>query len=182
MKKRLVLITFCVVAVGLGLFFLVPIIRLAVVAKKEGFFDEAEQRTYQATRRGNLEAIGTALNLTYESDGQYPDAKNWMDTLFTRMKTDDMSEVSAKEKLHRPGLHPGRFGYSLNSAVAGKIKREIGDPAKTIVVFESATTDWNACGDPKKDALTFDGMGLTVDGRLVDVASLKPLARVDQKG
>ena len=181
MKKRVILLALCAVTFAIGLFFIVPVIRLLVVAKKEGFFDEAPQQTYQGTRIGNLQAIRTALDLTYESDGQYPDAKTWMDTLFTRMKTDDMNEVTAKEKLHRPGLRPGRFGYALNSAVAGKIKKDVGDPSKAIVVYESQSTAWNAHGDPKKEGLTFDGMGLTVDGSVVYLATMKPL-RVPENG
>jgi hypothetical protein len=163
------------IAIGVAV---VPVARLALAANRAGFFEQAKPETYTASRAGNLKAITTAMDLTYESEGQYPDGAKWMDTLFTRMKTDNLTEAQAKEKFRRPGVPTEKFGYALNSEVAGKIRREL--KPETVVVFESETTEWNASGDLTKAIK--GGLGLTVDGHVVDLGSHQAVSDSGPKG
>lgn len=147
----------------------VPFVRLGLAANRAGLLSTAEPEKYSASRAGNLKAIATALQLSYESDGQFPEASKWMDTLFTRMKTDNLSEEQAKEKLQRPGVASGAFGYAMNTAASGKLKREL--PPGTVIIFESVPTGWNASG-PLDKALK-GAWGVTLDGETVELPSGK---------
>lgn len=160
MNKRVVLVVLSV-ALVVGAAFLIPVARLALVANRQGFFESSKPKDYLADRERNLDAIRVALNLTYESEGQFPEADKWMDALFTRMKTDDLTESSAKEKFHRPDVPAGKFGYAFNRAAAGKIKKDL--PPGTVLVYECTQADWNASGDPGADRIP-DGRAITVEG------------------
>lgn len=167
-KRRLAMAVGIVALIALGAV-AVPFVRLGLAANRAGMFTQAKPETYSASRRGNLEAIKTALELAYESDGQFPDAAKWMDTLFTRMKTDNLTEDQAKEKLRRPGAPAGSFGYAMNPAAAGKLKREL-EPG-TVLVFESKAGQWNAVAAPSESIP--GAWGLTVEGQVVDVTTHK---------
>lgn len=131
----------------------------------EGFFDKPPMRAYQGDSKANLRAIYQAMQLYYDSEGQYPYAEGWMDAAWSRLRTADMTEEEAKKKLRRPGLTDG-FGYGFNAAFGAKIKSDVADPAKTPLVFESQSTDWNHSGDPKADGLP-NGASISAEGTLL---------------
>jgi hypothetical protein len=123
-----------------------------------------EQLTYDATRKGNLHAIYTALMLYEDSEGAFP-KDGWMDAIKNYMRTTNMSAEEAAKKLVRPDLVGTKdaFGYAINDAVAGKYHGDVKDPM-TVLVFESEDTSRNAHGDTEK---ANGRMAVTVDGSVV---------------
>jgi len=146
--------------------------------KKEGFLDEQEMRVYSGTSAENLKAIHQALMLYHDSEGQFPEASGWMDAAWLRLKTADMEDSETKKKLQSPSFKgkPEAYGYGFNSALGGKFILDIGDPDKTVLVFDSASTGWSAHGDPAKDAAKparpGGNMAVTVSGKVVPLSDL----------
>ncbi len=144
----------------------------AVSASQSGFLDDVEQRTYEGDAEANLKAIHTALMLVHDSDGQFPAADGWMDAIANRLKTSDLSEEEAAKKLVNPdrAKRDGEYGFALNAAAAGKFVDDLAGP-ETILVFESASLERNASGDPGKDApkpgRNGGNLGITVGGEVV---------------
>jgi hypothetical protein len=144
----------------------------AVSASQSGFLDDVEQRTYEGDVEANLKAIHTALMLVHDSDGQFPDADRWMDAIANRLKTSDLSEEEAAKKLVNPDLAKGdgEYGFALNAEVAGKFVDDLDGP-HAILVFESASLERNASGNPDTDAPTPERKGgnlaITVAGEIV---------------
>jgi len=135
-------------------------------AKRAGLLDEEKTVKYQVSRDNNLKAIHKALIQAAESDGGFPEAKKWMDTAWIRLKTGDLSEAEAKDKLRVPGLASGVYGYAFNSALSGKHPDDFKGKTETIMVYESKQEIWNGCGDPAKDAMV-DGKAITLAGDVV---------------
>ncbi len=123
---------------------------------------------YNVSREANLKAIYTALMLAHDSDGQFPPAKEWMDAIKTRLRTTDLPESEAIQKLQNPTIpaKPGVWGYALNSKLAEKFKGDIKNPDTTPLVFESKNTEWNASGDPEKDRESA-GWAISVSGKII---------------
>lgn len=146
--------------------------------RDEGFLDEQEMRVYSGTTSENLKAIHQALLLYHDSEGQYPQAEGWMDAAWLRLKTADMEEAEAKKKLQSPGMvgMADQYGYAFNQALSGKFVDDIKDPDNTVLIFDSSNTDWNAHGDPKKDAADparpGGNMAVTVSGRVAPLSEL----------
>ena len=161
MKRKVilgVLIGFALVAVP----WLINAAKAVSDAKKSGILDDVETDKYKVGRENNLKAIQKALLQAADSDGTFPAADKWMDQALLRLKTSDISEDEAKDKLRVPGLKPREFGYAINDGVAGKSLADIKDKS-IILVFESTNTAWNAHGDPAKEAKP-GGKLISVDG------------------
>ena len=153
----------------LAVVWIVQVVKVAMDAKKAGFLDDVETEKYQVGRDNNLKAIQASLLLSAESEGQLPDAGQWMDQALIRLKTSDISEEEAKAKLRVPGRTPPDFGYAINDKLAGRPLDTKAD-AENVLVFESAKTSWNAHGDPAKDAAPH-AKGVTVAGQVVTLGS-----------
>lgn len=155
----------------LGYFGYEPV-KLAVGLQKRGFLDKVETEKYEATTNSNLRAIYTALQFAHDSDGQFPDGKNWMDAVSKRIKAGNMDDAEAQKKLIDPAFagQPGKFGYALNDAAAGKYKGDLKD-SKLILVFTSQDASRNAHGNPATDvakpARAGGNYGITLDGTVV---------------
>jgi hypothetical protein len=94
-----------------------------------------------------------------------------MDSIKNRIRVDNMSEAETNKKFINP-LYPaksGVFGYGFNDAAGEKYKGDL--KPKTILVFDSTETGWNAHGDPQKlkPKGPYPGgqEGITVDGTIV---------------
>lgn len=162
---------------ALGLLVLIAVIVLFATSFGKGIRDlwgsgavqaavaKHEDATYDSTSTdANLKALFTGMKLFQESEGQYPDAADWMEGLSPRLILNNLPKKEAEKKLIRPGVAAGGYGYALNDAAAGKY---VGDlPKGTVLLFESASTVRNAHGDPKKDGLP-KGRGVTIEGSLV---------------
>ena len=112
----------------------------------------------------NLASFSTALRLYQASEGVYPDAGRWMDEILPRLILNNLPKKEAEKKFVRPGVAAGGYGYAIDDAAAGKY---VGDlPKGTILVFESASTERNAHGDPRKDGKA-GGRGVTIEGKIV---------------
>lgn len=137
-----------------------------------GVFDQVGMRKYQGDTAQNLKAIRTALMLYHDSEGQFPPANSWMDAIENRMKSADLSDNDAKQKLIDPFFRnqPHHFGYAFNSSAAGKYKGDFKDP-KLILVFVSSNWERNAHGSPRillpKPSRPGGNYGITLDGTVV---------------
>lgn len=137
-----------------------------------GIYQKSQEKIpdakYIVSREANLKAIYTALMLAHESDGQLPPAKEWMDAIKTRLRTTDLAESEAIQKLQNPTIQakPGVWGYAMNSKLAGQFKGDIKNPDTTTLVFESKNTNWNASGDPGKDRES-GGWSISVSGKII---------------
>lgn len=135
-----------------------------------GVFDRPVRRAHVGTSEENLRAIYTALMLYHQSEEMLPYAEGWMDAVAPRLRTDDLQPGAERDRLRNPLLDPGpdEYGYAMNSALSGKFLGDIEDPSRTILVFDSRDTRWNAHGDPR--ALAPDpprpggNLAVTVDG------------------
>ena len=127
---------------------------------------DPEKHAYSATSEENLKAIYQAMDIYHESEGQYPDAANWMDAIQTRIKTNDLKRGEEQKKLVRPGFlgQEGKYGYAMNPAASGKYKDDIADHANTPLIFESKVTTKNAHGNPEEIR---EGLAITVDGTIL---------------
>lgn len=144
---------------------------------RAGFFDDlspTEMRKYQGTTRDNLKAIRTALLLYHDSEGVFPAGAIWMDEVKKRIQTKDMADAEALKKLVNPLVRPSApnvFGYALNSVIGGNYRDDLPLKGKTILVFDSASTKWNAHGDPARDLAKPPRAGgtlaITLDGEIV---------------
>jgi hypothetical protein len=141
-----------------------------------GFFEAAlsseQTRKYNATSENNLKTLYNAMTQYHESEGQYPDAKKWMDAIKSFGSASDLAKGEADKKFVTPSLEgkPGQFGYAMNDAASKKYKGDIKDP-KTVLIFDSSDTSRNAHGDPKallpSPARPGGNLGIAVDGTLV---------------
>lgn len=124
-----------------------------------------EKQKYSASNEENLKALYQGLKLHHESEGMYPDSSKWMDGILNRLKSNNLARGEAEKKLVRPDLagQATHFGYAMNDAVSEKYSGDIADP-KTILIYESEQTQWNAHGDPKTDRT---GMAITIDGTVL---------------
>ena len=144
---------------GIGFFFLTALAfciwfygPLAYGLWRSGVFDHpSDTHKYQGTSTDNLKSIRTALLSYEESEGQFPVAGGWMDAILNRLNTDDLKGGEASKKLVYPEYvgQAGKYGYAYNDALSARYHGDIRDP-KTPMVFESATTEKNAHGDPAK--------------------------------
>jgi hypothetical protein len=135
-----------------------------------------KDRTYSGDNRANLKALYTAMMLQHDSEDAFPPADKWMDALKSRITTGDMQPSEAMKKFIDPSLagRPKSFGYAMNDAVAGKYKGDVPDPDKTLLLFMSSDTSWNAHGEPKRllpEPPRDENLGITVSGDLVRIAA-----------
>lgn len=137
-------------------------------ASKAGLLDETKTEKYQASRDNNLKAIHRALMLAADSDGEFPEATKWMETALIRLKTSDISEDEAKEKLKIPGLGPTEFGYALNTVFGKAHPGEIKVKSDAILVYESKDASWNAHGNPETDGRD-GGKAVTFGGEIISL-------------
>jgi hypothetical protein len=155
--------------VAIGYYFITPIYH---VVHGAGLLERHDLRTYAASNEGNLKALYVATMKYHETEGQFPDAKTWMDQIKTRIRANDMTEAEALKKLINPLYPPaaGVYGYAFNEAVAGKYKKDIKDQ-KTPLIFNSTDTTYNAHGDPAKlnpkDPAKGGNEAVAVDGSIV---------------
>lgn len=174
MKKKPVLLIVAAIVGVLFIVFALPVIRLGVGLVNKGVFEKKENRTYNGDAKDNLKALYTALMFVHESDGQFPEAGKWMDAVKTRIQTGDMTAEEAQKKLIDPTLggRPGAYGFAFNDACAGKYKDDIKDK-KTILIFQSSDTKWDAHGDPAKLAPKPprgpSSLGITLAGEIVSL-------------
>jgi hypothetical protein len=129
-------------------------------------FYPPEKHAYNATSEQNLKALYQAMILHHDSEGQFPDADKWMDSIENRLRTNDLQKEEEKKKLVRPDLagQIGKFGYAMNDAADGKYKDDVGDPSKTPLIYESKQDTRNAHGDPSSDR---NGLAIAVDGTIL---------------
>ena len=138
---------------------------------KTGVLEEnkAFNREFQGDSIVRLKAMYTAADLYHQSEDKFPEAAEWMSDLLPRLKTDDLKAGEAEKKLIRPDLQkdPYKYGYALNSAVAGKYRDDIKEK-DSILIYESIDTKKDAVGDPKTDGIV-GGKGITIAGNIVDL-------------
>lgn len=156
---------FVVLGAGLALW-LVQIAIVVTTAKRAGLLDEEKIEKYQVSRDNNLLAIHKALMQAVDSDGGFPPAAKWMDAALLRLKTSDLSEEEAKDKLRVPGSAAGSYGYGFNSALDSRHPDDFRAKRDTILVYESKSTGWNAAGDPANDAAP-TGKAVTLEGKVI---------------
>ncbi len=172
---RLLVATGAVVVVGACAYFFGPLVGFAA---RTGYLAPTKERTYKGDSEANLKAIQIAIQSYYESEGQYPDATGWMDEAFNRMKTADMKDEETKKKLEGPAGGDGGYGYAFNDRVSQKIKRELGDPGVTVLVYESGDTAWDAHGDPMEEAKKNPrAKAVMLDGTVKTLADLPKTAK-----
>jgi len=146
--------------------------------RDEGFFDEQKMRQYSGDSTANLKAMYQALTLYHDSEGQFPEADGWMDAAWLRLKTADMTEDETRKKMVSPTLQgmADEYGYAFNQAVSGKFRDEIENPERTVLIFDSQATEWNASGDPAKDAADparpGGNLAVTVTGEVLPLSEL----------
>jgi hypothetical protein len=133
-------------------------------------FSPVKQKRYRGTSMENLKAIHVAMMLYHDSEGGFPIAESWMDSIKTRLKTSELTSDEALKKLKNPLLEGDDvWGYAMNRALSGKYKDDIGDPGRTWLVFDSSDTKWNANGDPKallpNPPRPGGNLGITVSGK-----------------
>ncbi len=138
-----------------------------ISAKRAGLLDATEAEKYQPSREANLKAIATALNLVHDSDGVYPVAGKWMESIGNRLQRNGMTAADAQLKLIRPGLDPksGKYGYAYNQKVAGKYRDDL--PKGTLLVVESRNLARNAASEGEIEAGLW---AVTIEGTLVKTA------------
>ena len=130
-----------------------------------------QTRRYEASEANNLKAIYTALMLFHDSEGQFPSAKHWMDSIQNRLRTTDMSPQEAAKKLVRPGLPSGggAYGYAMNDKASEKYNKDLNP--KMPLIFDSRDLKKNAHGDPATLLPNPSGRGrnmaIAVDGTLL---------------
>ena len=117
----------------------------------QGLMQGGPDRKYAASEQANLKAIYTALMLYHDSEGQFPEARGWMDAIRNRLTTSDMKSEESAKKLIRPDVEgqPGAYGYAMNDRASGKYSKDL-EP-KMPLVFDSKDLSKNAHGNP--DAL-----------------------------
>lgn len=166
-RKWLIGCSIPVTLLGIGAIVL-PEQRKAILAGlhlwQEGAFSH-ETHNYTGTTTENLRRIRTALMLYHDSEGQFPEASRWMDAAQDRLQTADLNKGEGIKKLVRPDLiqSDGGYGYAFNDACSKKYKDDLKDP-KTILVFESNDTNFDAHGDPAKIR---KGLAITIDGTIL---------------
>lgn len=143
-------------AIALGAYYGPTILDLLPIVR--AYIEKPAERSYAASRQGNLEEIAKALALFHENEGQFPDAAKWMDSLKTTIRTSDMPEAEALKKLENPDPDAG---YSMNVATSNKFKGDL-DP-KTPVIFESKSRQWNGHGPMEATAMK-GGLAIFADG------------------
>lgn len=135
---------------------------------QKGFFGKtSDAHRYEGTSIDNLKFIRTALLGYEDSEGQFPAAGGWMDAIQNRLGTDDLKAGEAAKKLVRPDFYgqQGKYGYAFNQALAGKYRGDIKDQ-RTPMVFESASSERNAHGDPVRLRKP-GGLAVTVGGDIL---------------
>lgn len=127
----------------------------------------AEKQTYEGDSTANLRAMHTALLGYEESEGQFPYASGWMTAIENRLGTDVLKKGEGEKKMIHPEFvgQPGKYGYAYNKSLEGKYRGDLKDP-KTILIFESSTTDKNASGDPSQ-VRKKGGLAITLDGQIL---------------
>jgi hypothetical protein len=132
---------------------------------RDGAFNQKQVEYDVKSREDTLKGIYRMLKDYNESEGQLPDAGNWMEKMSKRVKTADLKDNEGIKKLIRPDLigQDGKYGYALNAAASDKYLGDLKDP-KMILVYESKQTKWNAVGDPATDR---SGIGITISGEIV---------------
>ena len=167
-KRRLTWSAVAIVLVAV-VYFLTPIVKLAIGLNKRGFFDAPKAATYVSSTRANLLALYTAMMFVHESDGQFPDDSKWMDAIQHNLKSDTLKTDDAAAKLHDPslGASPDVYGFAMNDACSGKYKGDL--PTGTILIFTSQATGRNAHGNPKTDSAKPPraSLGVTIEGKIV---------------
>lgn len=132
---------------------------------RAGFFEKAEQQTYEGTSADNLRALHTALMLYQESEGQLPQAAGWMDAAKTYVRTADLLPGQEMRKFVHPD-NEGKdqaFGYAMNPDAESKPTAEL--PPTTVLLFESEDPAWNAHAQPEGQ-----GLAITLAGEVIDLA------------
>ncbi len=137
---------------------------------KTGILDKNEANAkFEGDTIVHLKALQVAAGVYHQSEEKFPEAATWMDDLLPRLKTGDLAQGEAEKKLVRPDLQsqPGKFGYAINSALAGKYQGDLKDD-KAVLFFESAKIDKNSAGDPEKDGQK-GGKAITFKGEIVSL-------------
>lgn len=145
-----------VVVVGLGVYYGPAIFDLLPIVR--AYIEKPAERSYAASRQGNLAEIAKGLALFHENEGQFPDSASWMDSLKTTIRTSDMPEAEALKKLENPDP---KAGYSMNEEASNKFKGDL-DP-KTPVIFESKSRQWNGHGLVEANSME-GGLAIFADG------------------
>jgi predicted RND superfamily exporter protein len=168
-KKRTITWIVTIVMLAVLGYFGAPFVKLAIGLNNKGVFDAPKTATYSGDTKENLQALYTALMFVHESDGQFPNAAQWMDKVEPRLKAYNVNGVTSK--LHDPTLgdSPTRYGFAMNDACSGRYKGDL--PTGTILLFTSQDTVRNAHGDPKTSLAqpprTGGNWGITVKGDMV---------------
>jgi hypothetical protein len=137
---------------------------------KTGILEKNEANAkFEGDTVAHLKALHVAAGVYHQSEEKFPETAAWMDDLLPRLKTGDLAQGEAEKKLVRPDLQAesGKFGYSINSSLAGKYQGDLKDE-KAVLFFESAKTDKNASGDPTKDGKP-GGKAITFKGEIVSL-------------
>ncbi|MBX3112197.1 MAG: hypothetical protein KF857_09325 [Fimbriimonadaceae bacterium] len=172
--KRIVAAVVALGVIGAAWYYFGPLVGFL---NRTGYLEGTTRRTYKGDSVANLKAIQTAIMSYYDSEGQFPDGSGWMDEAFNRMKTADMADSETKKKLHGPSGGESGFGYSFNEALSQKTKSEAGDPATTVLAYESHDAAWNAHGDPGAEAkIDPQAKAVTLDGQVKSLADLPKAA------
>lgn len=131
-----------------------------------------QMREYDGTNTDNLKAIHTALMLYEESEGAFPEGKDWMDAIENRIRASDMTEEEAAKKLRDPRRSKAadQYGYALNDMISKQYHSDIKGPETTPLVFLSKDLSRNAHGDPAKAGAEVESgrpYAVAVDGTIL---------------
>lgn len=146
--KKVALTILGVLVAGAAVFPFTPFGDATLDVLRTGILEQDQSKDYSGTRIDNLRAMHTALMLYHDSEGQFPDAKFWMDAIEKNLQTADLKPGEGKKKLRNPELPEGQYGFGMNSAASGKYVDDVPGAAKAILVFDSKDTNRNAHGDP----------------------------------
>ncbi|MDI9638901.1 hypothetical protein QPK87_28155 [Kamptonema cortianum] len=178
-KRRRIVLIFAGVFLGVGLGLCVWLGPILNAALRVGAFEPQMKRDWNGSNTENLKALHTALSLYEQSEGQLPDASGWMEAIKPYLKTKDISEEDAVNKLRSPSVaeeNPLAYGYAFNKALSGLYFDEVENPAETALVFDSSDLSFNAHGDPKELVPQPERPGgnkaITVEGNVVPLNDL----------
>ena len=145
---------------------------VAMTMVKAGFLDRTVKHEYVGTAEENLKVISTAMKLYHDSEGAYPKGEKWMDSIVTRLKTNDLKKGEEQKKLRNPMVETDQiYGFAFNSECSEKYIDDLKAKGDTILVFATIEPGRNVSGDPEKLAIkTPEGkyvLAITASGTVV---------------
>lgn len=128
-----------------------------------------EQKTFASDLDQQLKLMFEAAQSYHQSEEMLPTAREWMDQISKRLKTDDLLPGESEKKLVRPDLvgKQNQFGFAMNAELSEKYLGDLKDES-VVLFYESKQTERNATGNPKDDGKA-NGKGINVRGEIVSL-------------